>query len=432
MKSLIHKPKSLTESEMACLTNHNSYIDTPTYYLEHLTHSIIDSGLNEVCTGGIHTLDLELLLIYDDAMNIVDRLEHSTMFTYYGEPKKYKHFTVYRFRPTRKGPRGVYIDVRVSKFPVWYKISRPKDIVYAEPSLSNEPTCSVVIRCNPKVLIGDTNYIEVSDKSLIDDFVRSFNDLCSSISPLMCRIDDYRIRRSDACCNIVLHDLPEVAIDAVRVNGWDGITPWHIVQLIKRGNRLKWYDTGTYSSETDDRSVYMKNPTCRVNIYCKGEQLAEKFPDLEYAELAVDILRVEIQMLSKKLGSLISSKNWNDAWNMIFSEDWNVDVIDRYWKRIVGTGDWWCRELAEKKIRSMGWSRNKTDRLIGVLNLVEMYGGVGKARCRLDGRDRVVFVEGVRELDGIGVNAVLIPVEWKMKWIPNVWEKWLVRHERCH
>lgn len=380
--------------------------------------------------GGMHTMMIGKKLTYDESGELIADIKHSSLFRFDGPPVKTKTGLTYSCKPTNGDARGMELTIVRSKFLPEYLAMHPKDIIVADGRLEGGLTSLLLVKTAPKVLAGVPDYVASADSSCVDRFVEQFNDICRTVSPVMGSIDDYYLQRTDPAVNILLHDLRAVAIDAIRRNRVD-VTPWHIVQLVRCGDIPRWFARGSYDKTTDDRSLYLKCKSTNVNIYCKGDEMRGWKNDcLARSDRVMDIFRIEVQLKHRKISSMMSNnRNWSDVRDLIFSEDWNLKIVTRYWHRVVGWGDWYKYQEAVKIIQREGYRSNREKRLIGVLDLIRMCGSVALAKQRLSGRDRVVFVNGLAELRKSEINGVCIPDEWGIEWIPNILEKWLMEND---
>lgn len=95
-------------------------------------------------------------------------------------------------------------------------------------------------------------------------------------------------------------------------------------------------------------------------------------------------------------------------------------MIDTYYKKIIGRGNWYTLQEATRKIRSHHFNRQKEERLLKALKLVNDCRSVAKAKAAHQGSDLDAFKRTLGDLASLGINPVTIPREWGIKHIPNL------------
>lgn len=374
--------------------------------------------------GGVDTLDLSTAVTYDEADQLRNDLLHSGLFRYKQKPEKFKHCVLFTFSPTRSGPNGMSIDILASKVPLRFLAMHPKDIVVVDGQLESMPSSIITVHVKPKRLVGIDDYVTPANADCLVELVDRVNGIFRSVSPVLGTVDDYRLRRTDPCLNIVLHDLLKIH-EAKQINRRD-IVPLDVMRLVRMGDIP--YSYTQYSSPrcTCSKSMWLYNKSVNINFYCKGEELKSKYPDVAGIDLASDVVRLEVQLKYRKMSVMFrDSRLWEDLKDLVFSEDWNVNIVSRYWWRVVGHGDWYSLREAERRISRHGFRIDKEKRMVECLKLVAECGGLAETKKRLSDKEWATLSYPITELRKIGINPVCIPKSWRMTWIPNVLEAWL-------
>lgn len=294
---------------------------------------------------------------------------------------------------------------------------------------------------NPRVLI-ERNYIAASKEDDLETVEKIYNSEAAKISPLLLSFGACSLNRADPCLNI---DLEELGIPC---------TPEQMMVLIKRGNIPKHYKErdGEYDKKQrrrvmDKNSFYLESKSAIINYYWKYPKQNEKHPNFAFRELSRNVIRLEVQCKYLKLYSLsknirheskfyIADDNLsmeefyerlvNDVRNpsipidIMLSEDVYDDIIRKYFYRILRKGDYFTLDGARSIVESYNFRRDKEERIIYTLELVNGCHGIAKAKSSLHGLDLIDFNRSLKDLDDMLINPVTIPRRWNIRHIPNL------------
>ncbi len=286
--------------------------------------------------------------------------------------------------------------------------------------VGEDKPCSIKAKINPKVLNGETDYLTAATSDCLGDVEISFDIEAAKISPLLKRFDSYAYNRIDYCFN---GDTQELKI---------GCTAEQMMKLIKRSNipdnfveRVD-YDKSAHRGKSCKYSFYLKSNSVVINCYCKGEQLQEQYPDNICLEDSHNLIRFEVQCKYSKVYAMSSviKKGNNDSNSMMLKEMLSnkvcEDVIIKYFNQIVRKGHYFTLDGARTIVEAHNFRRDKEERLIDALELINECRGIAKAKSKLLSADLKDFKRSLKDLDDILVNPVTIPREWNIDYIPNL------------
>lgn len=287
----------------------------------------------------------------------------------------------------------------------------------------------VEVTINPKILGGIYDYITAATYDDMEAAIANFNRISESISPGLGRFEQYSLKRIDYCVNFALNELAP------------GCTCDQMVKLIKQSNippyYKEWmkYDTTSHRAKTKPGSFYLTNGSVHINCYSKymkyqeqsQKNIARGYPPIPQATMGVtqDIIRFEVQC--KYLKTYILSNKAKEAGDNNFNKYENllscvscIDIIDKYYKKTIGSGGWYTLQEAVRIIQSYHFNSQKENRLIKALGLVSNCRSVAKAKATYQGRDLDAFKRTLSDLSSLRINPVTIPREWGIKHIPNL------------
>ena len=97
-----------------------------------------------------------------------------------------------------------------------------------------------------------------------------------------------------------------------------------------------------------------------------------------------------------------------------------MEVIDKYFRGIVRSGDYYTLAKAKHIIESSDYSHKRKEKLIKILDATNKCRGIYKARLSPMGKELSDFNLLLHDLDKLGINPVTIPREWGIEHIPNL------------
>jgi len=106
--------------------------------------------------------------------------------------------------------------------------------------------------------------------------------------------------------------------------------------------------------------------------------------------------------------------------NVLLSDDISAEMIDKYFRKIVRSGDYYTLSKARHRIEQLNLRPKKTEKLIKALEMTNSYRGIYNTKSRLKDRDLSDYKQQLHDLDRIGINPVTIPREWGIEHIPNL------------
>jgi hypothetical protein len=298
----------------------------------------------------------------------------------------------------------------------------------------------LLVIISPKVLT-DNNYLAVATEKDIDKVEVLFNEEAAKISPMIFKFGLCSASRADPCLNLDLRELNYPC------------SPEQALALIKRGDipkhykERKKYDKAAHRMKAANDSFYLESGSANVNYYLKSEQLNKKFSMCPQKEDAGHTIRLEIQCKYLKLYSLSKKLRHTSKFHIptdelsaeeicdllmsgikdpavpidiILSNKISNEVIDKFFYKIARKGNYFTLDGARWMVEKHKFRRDKEDRLIYALELVNNCRGIAKAKAELCGVDLCDFKRSLKDLDDILVNPVTIPRKWGIKYIPNL------------
>lgn len=287
----------------------------------------------------------------------------------------------------------------------------------------------VEVTINPKILGGIHDYITAATYDDMEVAITNFDLESKRISPLLRSFDCYTLKRVDYCINF---DVNELATSC---------SPDRIMELIKRENipprykEFMEYDDKSHRMKSKPGSFYLMNPSANINCYSKHyalqnrseERESKGFSPLPQATLnsANGVIRFEVQCKYNKTYTLskraeASGNHDFNKYESLLSHEMCADVINRYFNKVIGKGDWHTLQNAIRIIESQHYNKQREKRLIDALQLVNQCRSLVKAKEIYQGSDLADFKRTLKELNGLNINPVTIPKDWGIKHIPNL------------
>lgn len=287
----------------------------------------------------------------------------------------------------------------------------------------------VEAKINPKILGGIHDYITAATFDDMEAAITNFDLEAKRISPLLKSFDCYTLKRVDYCINF---DVNELAM---------GCSPDRIMELIRRGNipthykEFMEYDQTAHRMKSKPGSFYLINPSANINCYSKHYALQNHSEERESRGLspipqatldaAQGIIRFEVQCKYNKTYTLsrraeASGNHDDNKYESLLSHEMCNEVINRYFNKVIGKGDWHTRQNGIRMIESQHYNKQREKRLIDALQLVNQCRSLAKAKEIYQGSDLADFKRTLKELNGLNINPVTIPKEWGIKHIPNL------------
>lgn len=299
--------------------------------------------------------------------------------------------------------KGINWTLRISKASPGF-ISQNDD--------ENKP-CSILARINPKVFVGIRDYVATADESDLEMVEINFNNEAERISPILGKFRSYYLNRVDYCINF---DLKELDIE---------YTPEQMMKLIKRSNipnhYKEWmeYDREAHRRKSGKNSFYLISNSANINCYWKNPQLKNKFIDCPNSEDDSDIIRFEVQCKYLKLYHMTrlmaDIKGPGNHINEFLSDKTASIIINEYFNRVIGKGDYYTLRMARKIIEKYKFADKKEQRLISALEFISKCGSVSKAKAAYEGQELEDFRRTLRDLADLNINPVTVPKDWGIK-----------------
>lgn len=106
--------------------------------------------------------------------------------------------------------------------------------------------------------------------------------------------------------------------------------------------------------------------------------------------------------------------------DVVLSDEISDDIIRKHFNRIIRKGDYFTLDGARSIVESYNLRRDREDRIVYALELINECRGIAKAKSKLHGPDLVDFNRSLKDLDTMLVNPVTIPRRWNIRHIPNL------------
>lgn len=290
----------------------------------------------------------------------------------------------------------------------------------------------IEVKINPKILAGIHDYITAATYDNMKTAITNFNLETKKISSVLPSFDYYKLVRTDYCVNFDITELIPTCINC---------TSMQIMELIKRGDipthYTEWmqYDKSAHRTKASSDNLYLKSSSVNINCYCKYMEMQKRSLEREHKHLtpipqatlntAHDIIRFEVQCKYSKMYTFskraeqLGNKHDNKYNDLLTHESCN-SIINDYYFKIVGKGDWYALNEAVHRIESQHFNHQKEKRLIDALYLVNRCRSLAKAKATYKGNDLNAFKRTLKDLYSLNINPVTIPKHWGIKYIPNL------------
>ena len=377
---------------------------------------------------GYHTLTVVTPISYNDANEIRKAFEHMSS----------AHEQI-RYHPTGDKqkillPNGTFKET-FTKYKAKYYIGEHKAVEWLIKYCNYRKDLNfffISATINPKLLIGEIDYIHCSDQSYILGICEKYNSIIKGISDSIPEFKHYLPNRIDYCFN-----------EDVTMNKF-GCTGKRMMKLIKRSDILPRYkeyepkyDKKSHRRECTKYSHYLMNDSVNLNCYWKSHEQLKNHP---YRHLiSENIIRFEVQCLYSKVNVLKQriKKSVPDTplCNFLITSRLLADKVakqelTRYFNRVVKSGDYYSMKEAKKLIAKQEnlYAATK-QRLISMLELIEEKETIYYARKHLmdSGNTdlereklKVRFNATLRDLAQLKINPVTIPERWRIPSIPGL------------
>lgn len=360
---------------------------------------------------GFHTMTLSLPLFSQDAIQLMMDFKKYSQEThsiqmYSDRPGN----EVIKFFPTDKGIKWqIQSNVWFNTFKTFFDI--------------------INVTINPKLLSGIQDYITAATYDDMETAINNFNLISKRISSILGTFDCYQITRIDYCINF---DLAELA---------PGCNHEIMMNLIKRADipphytEWKSYDPIAHRMKSPPSSFYLTNRSVHINCYSKYIKLQEqslkniesRYPPIRQSILdnARNIIRFEVQCkyhktytLSRKIKE--SGNNDHNKYENLLARNTCIDEISNYYKKTIGSGDWYTLQDAIRIIERKDFNCQKKKRLIEALKFVAQCRSLAIAKTAFKDDELKTFKKTLSDLRWLGINPVTIPKEWGIRYIPNL------------
>jgi len=105
--------------------------------------------------------------------------------------------------------------------------------------------------------------------------------------------------------------------------------------------------------------------------------------------------------------------------NNFLSDDIAMEVIVKYFNRIIRSGDYYSLAKAKHMIEQLSCHPKKKEKLIEALEKTNEYGGIYNTKRELKDKELLNYKQQMSDLDILGINPVTIPRDWG-EHIPNL------------
>ena len=289
--------------------------------------------------------------------------------------------------------------------------------------------CLIEVKINPKILGGIQDYVTAATFQDMETAIRNFNLEAARISPLLTQFTDYSLKRIDYCVNFDLNELVS------------GCSSELIMDLIKRSDiplyykEYMEYDSTAHRMKSKPGSFYLMNKSTNINCYSKFMDLQQRSEDREKRGLtpipqktldfAQGIIRFEVQCKYRKMyvASNRAKKSGNrnrNKYETLLSDEVCKETINYYYNKIIGKGNWYTLQVAIQKIKQQRFHKQKENRLIDALQLVNQCRSLAKAKALYKGNELKAFKQTLNDLSLLGISPVTIPKDKGIKEIPNL------------
>ncbi|MBM7872252.1 hypothetical protein JOC70_003807 [Clostridium pascui] len=280
----------------------------------------------------------------------------------------------------------------------------------------------IEIKLNPKVLITGREDIGIISEKDINLLCEKFNNkMKNDIAPGMdlLEFNNWTCKRIDYTTDIKVNDVKSY------------------IRLFKKGDKPSSFKIDLKEAG----SLYLKSNSVIINFYDKEDEQLKKVLRKDEnlsdsrKEAIKDILRLEVQCLPSKVNSIKRKKKFKSKSVIKFlSKDISEGIILSYYDATVGIGDYYTLEEAKKIIFKCNYTERLKNSLISAMQLVAQSRSIWRAReqfvkgviikntnpyVKLKGT-KATFNNYIKLLSNLGINAVAIPREWGINYMPNI------------
>lgn len=262
----------------------------------------------------------------------------------------------------------------------------------------------IEIFLNPRRLIDKNKRIEITYEEDLKAIQEEFDKIINKISDKLPKFLGWTIQRVDYCVNI--------KTEYVR----------DYINLFQRADRPSKYFKELYDDKKHRRgqkegSFYLSSNGVNINFYDKNnERLNNNILDKD----SINILRLEIQCKKSKTDNIKSRRQFATK-NLyyFFKEDLSRETISYYYKRTVGSGDYYKLNNAIKMIKSSDNSIDMQNKMITILREVNKKRSVFIARQESI-YNRNNFNKYLKKIRELNINPVTIPERWQIDKLENL------------
>ncbi|MFP3122607.1 hypothetical protein OH784_07485 [Ectobacillus funiculus] len=279
---------------------------------------------------------------------------------------------------------------------------------------------AIEIRMNPKMLLQQKEYIQVSRFDDYPVIEQMFCNLFSEVQSNMLDNDD-----------LITYFFPVASISAYKVNRIDycvnlfSADASRYIELIKRADIPKKfepvmvYDLKSKRKKLYKNAYYVKNKSVCLNFYDKQYQLLQVKDDNVAAD-AHGIIRFEVQCKKLKLENLCRKHSISNSLYNLSSNGLSQSTLLTYYRQSIGLGDYYTLPKAKEIIRAdPNYTDKKKQRMIEILDFISKRKYIWKARNESNVCSKK-FDKTLKCLEELGINPVTIPARWKIQFLPNL------------
>ena len=355
-------------------------------------------------------------------------------------------------------------DGSVKEVYSWYKVEYDEDVdrgVRWELRFFNNYNFFIVeVTINPRNLLGENDYLSISDESYFDKTVETYNTLAAKISPHLRCFELYRIKRVDPCLNIDTEELRyPCSKDQLMILLKQGNIPNGFAEPYNNDSHRRGYKNSFYLVP---KSKSGKKRWLRINCYSKYHELLENSPDNPCLEYSKNIIRFEPQCKQNKVRELrkftetklscnrptiqIDGLNFtspiseSEITRELLSDKTMKSIIYKEFHRTILGGDYYSLRHARKKIDSLNICSSRKSLMTWAVELVNRYHGIYKAKQQLqkemkkaeESEDKDVIqkamLDSSRFYYALGylvdndINPVTIPNGWNIPYMPGLFK----------
>jgi hypothetical protein len=284
---------------------------------------------------------------------------------------------------------------------------------------------------NPMRLLNENEYLQLTSldqsKSIYSAFEGAFKPIKKKFESrkrnrnLIFRshlLDSYSYKRIDFAYNFYSEQI-DIYMDLIkRANIPEGFELFRVYN--ESGKRAEPTKHSFYLFKKSKSKSKPDHVKLNINCYHKGEQMKEKNLPCDDVR-AMYTIRFEIQCHYNKVYRIIKSKNLSkQGFSQFLNEDISEDVLYYYFLKSIGKGNYYTLSKAIEVIQSKRMKLTTKKELIETLKLVNDKRGIWKAKEVVT--DMKKFNKQIKKLNELGVNAVTIPIAWKIDFLPNLFD----------